>query len=302
MNPFKIVSFALLALFVAGASPAAAKVSVVAANQDLAWVASAVGGNRVDVDYLAKSGEDPHRVDPRPSQVVKIANADAIVRIGMDLDIWFDSLIRASGNAKVVNGARGYIDASSGIHPLEIPTGKLDPSKGDIHIFGNPHYLFAPSNVRIVAKTIADGLIRIDRAGAATYEANYNALVNRLNQAIPVWKEKLSKDRGKSLVTYHKSLVYFLNDFGLREFGNVEPKPGLEPTPGHVNRLADDMKHDNVKVILAENFRRRRFSDLLAREAGATLVVIPGGIGAEKGADDYFSFMTMIVDRVAAAL
>lgn len=298
----KTLALGVLAVCFGGISPASAKVSVVAANQDLAWVTSAIGGNRVTVDYIARSGEDPHHVDPRPSQVVKITRADAIVRIGMDLDIWFDSLIRASANAKIIAGGRGYIDASQGIRRLEVPNGKLDPSKGDIHVYGNPHYLLAPTNLKPVARTITDGLKRIDSAGAATFEANFNGLMTRLSQSMPGWKAKLAADRGKSLVTYHKSLVYFLDEFGLKEFGNVEPKPGLEPTAGHVNSLAGEMKGAGVKVIMAEDFRPRRFSELLAREAGAKLVVIPGGIGAEKGTEDYFSFMDTIVDRVAAAL
>ena len=302
MKTFTILAASLLALCVAGVSPAAAKVDVVAANQDLAWVTTAIGGNRVSVDYLARSGQDPHRVDPRPSQVVKLAQADAVIRIGMDLDIWFDSLIRAAGNSKIVLGGRGYIDASNGVTKLEVPSGKLDPSKGDIHVYGNPHYLYGPSNLPVVAKNILDGLKRIDPSGATTFQANYDDLVGKLKAALPGWKAKLAGDKGKSVVTYHKSLVYFLAEFGLKEFGNVEPKPGLEPTPSHIAGLANDMKAQGVKAILAEDFRQRRYSELLSRQSGATLVILPSGIGAIKGADDYFTFISMMVDRVAAAL
>ena len=302
MKAFTIFAVSLLALCVAGVSPAAAKVDVVAANQDLAWVTTAIGGNRVGVDYLARSGQDPHRVDPRPSQVVKLAQADAVIRIGMDLDIWFDSLIRAAGNSKIVPGGRGYIDASTGVTKLEVPSGKLDPSKGDIHVYGNPHYLYGPSNLPVVAKNILDGLKRIDPSGASTFQANYDDLVGKLKAALPGWKAKLAGDKGKSVVTYHKSLVYFLAEFGLKEFGNVEPKPGLEPTPSHIAGLANDMKAQGVKAILAEDFRQRRYSELLSRQSGATLVILPSGIGAIKGADDYFTFISMMVDRVAAAL
>jgi len=302
VKTLRILGFALLALWASGAAPAAAKVDVMAANQDLAWIAKTVGGNDVTTDYLAGSNQDPHRIDPRPSQVVKLSRADMIIRIGMDLDLWFDSLIRAANNPKIVSGARGHVDASQGIHVLELPSGKLDPSKGDIHVYGNPHYLFGPSNVPIVARNIRDGLKRVDPAHAAEFDQNYNALVARLNQAIPRWKAKFGSDRGKSLVTYHKSLVYFLNDFGLKELANVEPKPGLEPTPGHVASVAQEMKSAGVKVILVEGWRPRRFTDLLARESGGQVVAVPGGIGAEKGIDDYFSLMDAWVDRVSAAL
>src|SRR5688500_4782634 len=164
------------ALFLGGPVPAAAAVNVVAANQDLAWVTSAIGGKQVSVDYLAAGGQDPHNIDPRPSQVLKVSRANMVVRIGMDLDLWFDSLIQASGNGRITPGGRGYVDASRGIRALEVPSGKLDPSKGDIHVYGNPHYLFGPSNLRIAARNVADGLKRVDPPNAAAYERAYDAL------------------------------------------------------------------------------------------------------------------------------
>jgi zinc/manganese transport system substrate-binding protein len=297
-----MIGIAALALWLGGAAPASAKVNVVAATQDLAWVTGAVGGSQVSVDYLAGSNQDPHQIEPRPSQVVKLARAGMVVRIGMDLDLWIDSLLRAAGNSKVVSGGSGYVDASRGIQPLEVPSGKLDPSKGDIHVYGNPHYLYAPSNMRIVARNIADGLKRVDPRNSAQYDQNYNALIARVNAALPGWKAKLSSDRKKDVVTYHKSLVYFLREFGLDEFGNVEPRPGLEPSPGHINSLGQRMKAAGVKAILVESFRSQRFPKLLASQSGARVVVLPAGVGAEKGIDDYFGLITAWVDRVAAAL
>jgi zinc/manganese transport system substrate-binding protein len=299
MRPlFHIVSAALLF----ATAPAQAKVDVVAATQDLAWVTQAVGGKAVSVDYIAGSTQDPHRVDPRPSQVAKIARADAIVRVGLDLDLWFDSLIRAAGNGKIVPGGKGYIDASKGVSMLEIPSGKLDPSKGDIHIYGNPHYLYGPSKLPQVADNIRDGLKKADPSNSTVFDANYNALVARLNEALKGWRAKLAGARGKQVVTYHKSMIYFLAEFGIKEYDNVEPKPGLEPTSGHVAGVGRRMKADGVKVILAENWRGTRFSTLLANLSGGTLVRVPGGIGAEKGIDDYFDLIGAWVDRLAAVL
>src|SRR5262245_48578354 len=134
---------AVLAVWAGSAAPAGA-VSAVASTQDLAWLTKAIGGNRVSVDYLCGSNDDPHRVDPRPSQALKLSRADMLVRIGMDLDLWVDSLIKASGNGKISLVGKGYVDCSQGINKLEVPTTKLDPSKGDIHIFGNPHYFSGP--------------------------------------------------------------------------------------------------------------------------------------------------------------
>lgn len=302
MRSLRVFAFCLLALLCAGSAPAEAKVDVVTSDQNLSWLVKEIGGGNVSTEFLAGSGQDPHFVQPRPSQVARLSRADLVVRVGMDLDIWFDSLTRAAGNSKIVQGAPGYVDASLGVKALQVPQGKLDPSRGDIHIYGNPHYFYGPTNLPIAARNVRDGLKRVDAKNAATYDTNYTSLVQRLNAKITEWKAKLAGDRGKSVVTYHMSLIYFLTDFGLTEFGYVEPRPGLQPTPSHISSLSDRMKHDNIKVILTETYRPRRYADVVASQSGAKVIVLPGGIGAEKGTDDYFQFMDTVVSRVAGAL
>ncbi len=294
---------ALFALLVLGAAPANAKVRVIAATDNLAWVTQQIGGGLVSADYLANGNQDPHQIDARPSQVVKLARADMLVRIGMDLDLWLEPLIDAARNPKISRGGRGYVDAHVGLRPLEVPSGKLDPSMGDIHIQGNPHYEFSPEVMRsIVAHNILVGLERVDPSNSASYQSNYNALSARIQEAEKRWKAKLAPFHGRAVVTYHKTFPYLLNYFGLREFENVEPKPGIEPSAGHVAQVAREMKQNGVKAIIAESYRSRRFSDLLARQSGGTVVPIPGGIGGEKGIDSYFSLMDAIVNRIAQAL
>src|SRR5207253_10209432 len=293
---------ALLALPALGARPAEAAVRVLAATDNLAWITQQIGGNHVSVDYLARGDQDPHMIEPRPSQVAKLSRADMLVRIGMDLDLWMDALLDAARNPKIARGTRGYVDAHVGLHPVEIPSGKLDPSMGDIHIYGNPHYEFSPEVVRtIVGRNILIGLERVDPANEATYRANYNAFSNQLLQDERRWKAKLAPYRGREVVTYHKTYPYLLGYFGLREFENVEPKPGIAPSASHVAQVAQEMKRSGVKVIIAESYRPRRFSDLLARESGGKVVTIPGGVGGERGIDSYYALMDTIVDRIAAA-
>jgi zinc/manganese transport system substrate-binding protein len=298
----KLLVCAGLGTLLAGAAPANAAIKAVATSQDLAWVTKAIGGNQVTVTYLGSSNTDPHRVEPRPSQVLELSHADMIVRVGMDLDLWMNSLIQASGNGKIQPGARGYVDASIGVHKLEVPSGKLDPAKGDIHVYGNPHYFSGPNSLPQIGRNVTEGLKRVDPGHARMYEDNYQALVRRLQAEFKTWQAKMRPHAGKKVIVYHKVMPYFLNDFHLVEFGNVEPKPGLEPTPGHVANLARDMRANGVRVILTENWRPRRFADLLASQSGAKVVVLPSGIGSEGGLDDYFKWMSSWVDRISAAL
>jgi len=293
---------AVSTLLALGSAPVHAAVRVLAATDNLAWITQQIGGNHVTVDYISRGDQDPHMIEARPSQVAKLARADMLVRIGMDLDLWMDALLDAARNPKIARGAQGYVDAHVGLHPLEIPSGKLDPSMGDIHVYGNPHYEFSPEVVRtVVARNILAGLQRVDAADRAAFQANYNAFSSRLQQEEQRWKAKLAPFRGRAVVTYHKTFPYMLDYFGLREFANVEPKPGIAPSASHVAQVAQAMKQNGVKVIIAESYRSPRFSNLLAQESGGKVVTIPGGVGGERGIDSYYALMDTIVNRITAA-
>jgi ABC-type Zn uptake system ZnuABC Zn-binding protein ZnuA len=291
---------AILALLVA--VPAEAKVDVVTATETLGWVARTIGGNLANVQALARGDRDPHRIEPRPSQVVTLTRAEMVVRIGMDLDLWLDPLLEAARNAKVGRGGKGYVDASAGLRALEVPSGKVDPSMGDIHIYGNPHYEFDPVAVRdVVAPNVLRGFQRVDPAHGGVYVANYQALVKQLNDHLARWQAALKPYQGRAIVTYHKTFPYLLARFRLKELENVEPKPGIAPSAGHVAEVARQMKQSGVRVILTESYRSRRFSDLLARQSGGVVVAIPAGVGGD-GMTDYFALMDTIVNRLAGAL
>jgi zinc/manganese transport system substrate-binding protein len=295
----RIVLFSI-ALFLSAF--AFAKVNVVTSYTEIADIARQVGGNRVDVVSIARGVDNPHQIDPRPSQVVKLARADLFCRIGMDLDLWADALLNAARNGKVMPNGSGYVDCSKGVRRMEIPSGRIDPSHGDIHIYGNPHFAIDPVNGKIIAANIAEGLKRVDPAGASIYTANLNEIENKVDALLKGWKAMLAPYKGASVVTYHKTWIYFLNRFGLKEFGNVEDRPGIPPTPTHISNLIRAMKNANVKLIITEPFRPRGFVDQIARQTGARVVVLPISVGGAPGANDYLSLIDIAVRGVAGGL
>ncbi|GIV18137.1 MAG: adhesin [Armatimonadota bacterium] len=281
--------------------PAMAQVRVVATFTDLADIVKQIGGNHVQVSSLARPQDDFHLVTPRPSMALELSRAKLFVRVGMDLDLWADDLLASSRNASILRGATGYVDCSVGVKKLEIPTGRVDPSMGDIHIYGNPHYLLDPANAKIAARNILEGLKRVDPANAQAYQQNYEAFVRQVDEHLRRWQQILAPYRGTPVVVYHKSLPYFLQRFGLQELATIEPKPGIPPSPGHLRDVITRMKNANCRVILIEHFRPRRFPDAIAREMGAKVVILPAAVGAE-GTTSYFGMIDAMVNRVAAAL
>lgn len=281
---------------------ATAEVNVVTTDTTLAYIAREVGGDKVRVESLSKPTDDPHHVEPTPSMIVRTARAQVVARIGMDLDGWLDSVLEKSGNSQVARGGKGYADCSTNLVVQEIPPAKLDPSMGDIHVYGNPHYLMDPANGILAAGNIAAALIRVDPRNQPYYHDRFVKFGEEIKTHLTDWKKQLAPFKGALVTTYHRSWVYFMSRFGLKEFGTIEPKPGIPPSQGHVNDLVRGMKESKVPVMLIENFRSRRYPDLIASQTGAKAVYVPLAVGAEPGADTYFKLFDTIVGRMAAAL
>lgn len=294
---------ALTALLATAAlAPSAhAALDVVTTTPELAAITKEVGGKLVTVTSLAKPNQDYHKIEAKPTDVVKVKNADVFVRIGLDLDMWADAVMNAARNPKVQPGGQGYVDAGRLIKKKEVPTANISGASGDIHVFGNPHYWLAPGNAKVVAYEVDLALRAVDPSNAATYDANYARFTAEIDKRIAGWKQELSPFAGKALVAYHDEWVYFLDQFNLKAFGYLEPKPGIPPSGGHVNDLIAAMKRDNVKAIIIPSIYPTRFGDLIAKETGGKVSVVPYSVGAQ-GTTDYFSYMDAIVSGFKKAL
>jgi zinc/manganese transport system substrate-binding protein len=299
---YLILSMLALALAAAaGAAPASAAINVVAATTDLADIAKQVGGNRVSVYSIAKPNQDLHMIEPRPSDVSRIARADLVVRVGLDLDLWFDALLNAAGNGKVNRGAPGYVDTSVGIQRLEVPKEQITGASGDIHVYGNPHYWLDPLNAEIISADILQGLTRISPADASYFKKNRDQFVADLHSAVRRWQEKLIPYQGRKIVIYHDAWPYFVRRFGLKVLGCIEPKPGIPPTASHIASLIQSIQAEKQPVVIADApFYPDKAAKTIAARTGAKFVPIPSSVGGVKGADSFLSLFDHIVDGLVS--
>jgi len=293
-----LVTIALAACTLA--LPAHAAITVVAATPDLADIAKQVGGDRVSVSTIAQANQDLHMIDPRPSDVLRIKRADLVVRIGMDLDLWMDALLNAAGNARVNRGGPGYVDASVGIHKLEVPKEQITGASGDIHVYGNPHYWLDPLNGEVISANILAGLKRVSPTNADYFEQNRKAFVAHLRAAMRRWQERLAPYRGRKIVTYHDGWPYFAHRFSLQVLGCIEPKPGIPPSASHIASLIAQIEAEKQPVVIADApYYPDKAAKIIAARTGARFVVIPSSVGGVKGADDYIALFDHIVDALA---
>jgi len=293
----------VMAAVIVSLANAEAKLNVVATTPDLAAIAKEIGGDKIQLTTLARPTEDPHFVDAKPSFIVKLNKADALIHGGAELEAaWMRPLLDGARNAKIVSAAQGDVRCCQGVQMREVPV-TLDRSQGDIHAAGNPHYLVDPENAKIVAHHIADAFGQLDSANREFYQANATQFIAALEAKLAGWQAQLAPFRGQHLVAYHNSWVYFAGRFGLKVNLFLEPKPGIPPSPAHLAAIITKMKEENARVIIVDPYLNRRSAETVARGTGATVVDVaqyPGGVkGTEAG---YIPLMDYLVTTLAKAL
>ena len=298
-----IKTIALFLSLTFAAPSMAALPKVITTTEDLAALVREVGGEKVSVESLAKGYQDPHFVEPKPSFIIKLHNADLLVVIGRELELgWLPPLLTQSRNAKIQVGGPGYLDASMGVRILEIPTGQITRAMGDVHASGNPHYWLDPDNGRIIAKSIAAALSRISPADQAYFDQRYADFDRRLTDAQQRWAAAMAPYQGTKVVTYHRSWPNFTERFGLDVIGYVEPKPGIPPSPAHTIQLIAEMKRQHVTLILVEPYFDLKTPESIARAVGGKVLVLTPSVGGVREAGSYIALYDYNINLLTSTL
>ena len=260
------------------------KVRIVSSTTDIADIVKIIGGDHVTITSISRGNQDPHYVEILPSYMLKVRKADIYFMVGMELDLWAQQIIDGSRNRKVM-----VVDCSVEINKMEVPTGQIDASMGDIHRFGNPHYWLDPVNGKLIARMVAEKLINHDSKNAEQYQSNLTQFENDLNSAISIWTKRFSDLRNKNIIFYHNSWPYFSKRFGLITVGFLEPKPGITPSPSQLNQVINQIKENEIEVIASESYFSDRAPKFIESKTNVITVKLAQSVGAIEGADSYIN-------------
>jgi len=301
MRILKLLLVAFIAL--PGSAFAQGKLNVITTVEDLAAIAREVGGDRITVDSIARGYQDPHFVEAKPSFILKLQRADVLIAVGRELEIgWLPPLQTQSRNGKIQVGAPGYVDASLNAEILEIPTGQITRAMGDVHPLGNPHYWLDPENGKRIAMSIADKFGELRPNDRTYFQQQLASFTSRLDTAEKRWLQMMAPYKGTKVVTYHRSFPNFAERFGLDIIGYVEPRPGIPPTPQHTLDLINEMKRQNVKLVLVEPYFDLKTPQSIGRETGAQVLVMPPSVGGVKEITDYFKLFDYDINLLIDAI
>lgn len=328
LRRMRFVSAALALLALCGTARAD-ELRVVTTVTDLAALTRAVGGDQVQVTSLVQGPQDPHYVDPRPSFVRKLHDADLYVEMGMELEAaWAPVLLRSARNPKILPGGPGYLNASTAIRPLAVPTAPVDRSMGDIHIYGNPHYLVDPLNGLRVAAALRSKLSLLRPAATERFRAGYADFEKQLLERLvgpelagsrPAgelvaalergtlsaqpdgWLGRTAAIRGTPTVEDHQAWVYFANRFGLELVATLEPRPGIAPTARHLQEVVSIVETRKARLILASPYFDPRHARWVEERTGASAAPMAHQVDSREGTGDYIETVEYNVRSVVGA-
>jgi zinc/manganese transport system substrate-binding protein len=277
-----------------------AALRVLACEPEWGALAQELGGDEVNVYVATNALQDPHRIEARPSLIARARSADLVVCSGAELEVgWLPLLQTQSGNPKIQTGQPGYFEAATYVVKLEIPR-LVDRAQGDIHPGGNPHVHLNPYNIEKVAAALAQRMAQLDSGGAAHYQARTKAFLERWRQAIVKWEKDGAPLKGMPIVVHHKALSYLNDWLGLREVGDLEPKPGLPPTAAHLSNLLSRLGRDPAKAVVRSAYSDPQAAEWLSARAGIPAVMLPFTVGGTDKARDLFSLYDDTLARLLA--
>jgi len=273
------------------------QINIVTSTTDLAWFAEVIGKDKVSVTSIAGPESDIHFIEIRPSYMRKVARADIVLKVGLELDMWVDRIIDGSRNSDLI-----IIDCSKYIEPLEVPTFEPDARHGDLHRYGNPHYWMGPGNVEPIMRAIVEGLSEADPENAAFYEKNKDEYLNSFKSELAEIKDGAKSLEGKEAIFYHNSWPYFNRFVGLEAAEFIEPYPGVPPSPSHVRDLVRLVESKDIKAIAVEPYFDKRVPEKIAAETGAKVITLYPSIGGRVDNETYTEWLRGNINALAGAI
>ncbi|QYK04763.1 metal ABC transporter solute-binding protein, Zn/Mn family [Shewanella zhangzhouensis] len=290
----------LLALTLGHSASAVAGLNIFACEPEYAALAKELAPD-ASIYSATTAMQDPHQVQARPSLIAKMRQADLALCAGADLEIgWLPMLQMKSANANVRDGSDGMLYAAELIETLD-KLDKVDRSMGDVHAKGNPHLHFSPRRFLQVAEAVTARLKRLDGDDSAAYDAAFARFSERWQAAIPGWEASAQELAGRKVIAYHTSFRYLFDWLGIEQVADLEPKPGLPPSSGHLASLLERARKGDVSAIVVASYQDTRGANWLAEKAGLPVLVLPMSVGGNEESQDLFSLYDSVINLLKGA-
>ncbi len=278
------------------ASSAYAELHVVATVQPLAEIVRGVAGNRAAVQRMLPPGVSPHTYSPKPSDMKAVDAAQVVFWVGAGVDDWAAklphsrkiSLFELLPQSLRVRGEAHHDHEEHGEEPHE-------------ETAWDAHFWMDPQAVKAVLPGLVKALSDLDAAGRGEYESNAARFSAELDALDAELAALLSPIKGKTVVSFHPSMLYLIKRYGLVDGGSIEPFPGKEPTPQYLKALQERLRSTGTKAIFTEPTLPPGPGRVLAEAAGVKLSELDG-MGGQPGRETLREILLYNARQLAEAL
>jgi zinc transport system substrate-binding protein len=239
----------------------------------MAEIASAVGGDKIDVYTIVPDGAEPHDFELKAKDIESLGNAAVFVYNGAGMEPWAQEAAAASQNGSLI-----LVDASEGCS-LITTDGSTDP-----------HTWLSLKMSEIQALNIKNALVQADPGNKGYYEANCAEFLSSAEELYNEYKGKFDSLSNKNFVTGHAAFAYFCRDFGLQQRSVENVFAEGEPTAKKIAELVEFCKEHNVRTVFMEELASPKVSETLANEIGAKVEKIYT-LESSEGNDSYLDAM-----------
>lgn len=281
------------------------KVLVVATLFPLYEFAREVGGDKVNVVLLLPPGVEAHTFEPKPSDIIKINQADLFIFIGEKMEPWADDILQGTNNKKLVvlNASSKVTLLKSGEHTHEethTDEEEHEESEDDHHGEFDPHIWLDFSNDEKIVNAIAEELSLIDSNNASFYKSNAENYNNKLKQLNSNYSAELSDCNQTEFITGgHAAFAYLAHSYNLESISAFGISPDSEPTPQRIKTIIDLTKEHNIKYIFFERLVNPRMAETIASEANAkTLILNPAHNLTKEQFESNVSFIDLMNENL----
>ncbi len=227
--------------------------------------------------------QDPHYIEARPSLIARLRRADLAICSGAALEAgWLPALQQRAANPDVQSGQAGMLFVAEVVETI----GQLEAvpfGAGDVHPEGNPHLHLDPERLRQAGAALSQRLAQVDPERAGEYRADYLRWSLAWQQRLEDWRQRAEPLRGQKIVVQHSTFDYLWRWLGVEVIADLEPKPGVPPTPGHLASLVSKVEAEQPLAIVHSWYQDPQSAQWLAQRTGIPVLALPSTTEPDKG-------------------
>jgi len=292
----------LVFFLVAVVMPAHATLNIFACEPEWAALAQELAGDKASIYAATNALQDPHHVEARPSLIAKARRAQLVVCTGAELETgWLPVVLRESANPDIAAGKPGNFEAAHYVNMLDVPS-RLDRAEGDVHASGNPHIQLDARNYLPIAQALSSRMAELDPANADFYKQRSQDFKLKWKEALKRWDTLAAPLNGQPVLVQHRAYTYLETWLGLKQVGELEAKPGMEPSAAHLALVLEQLQQHPARMVIRSAYQDAKPSEWIAQRAHLNAVELPFSVGGTPAAKDLYGLFDDTIARLLAGL